>query len=237
MAITVTWQSAERDLLSLLDLIEAEDAAAAEAVFVGTSPISTGSINDEAFYPAKLRSALVDAYVQIARMLCLTESHPRRVLFRKTINVNDGDPLPSCIGPYGLFKSGTRLMRELSLDDIDAIKADPGSALGVEQPYFAKDGNTLVSLLTPVTVEYYDVDRPVDHPSKLATLFDEATDKIGLPDEMVLALVQMAAGIVASTAAGLVGDAGGYFAVSEKLLRDFGVDIEKTDFFEHRRAG
>jgi hypothetical protein len=60
---------------------------------------------------------------------------------------------------------------------------------------------------------------------------------MGLPDEYLPALVQMAAGLVASTAAGLVGDAGGYFGVAEKLLRDFQVDIAKVDYFEHRRAG
>jgi hypothetical protein len=151
MAITVTWQAAERDLLSLLDLIEAADSASAEAVYTQTTPIGSANINDEAFYPAKLRSALVDAYVQIARMLCLTESHPRRVLFRHTADVNDGESLPSCIGPYGLFKSGDRLLREVGLDVIDAVKRDPSSTAGVQMPYFAKDGNTLVSLLSPVT--------------------------------------------------------------------------------------
>lgn len=232
--MAIYWQTAERQLISLLDLYEAEDIAEAETIYKQTDALTSDNIADEAFPISKIRDALVEAYVQIGRLLCLTEGHPRRSVFRQTSTVAHGGVLPSCIGPYGSFTSGTRILRELSTDDIDAVKSDPDSSQGVELPYFAKDGNVLYSLLTPVTVEYFTVTRPVDHPSQLATLFDQSADVCLLPEEYLPALVNLAAGMLASTSAGLVGDAAGYFGVAEKLLRDMQVNIVTTDYKEHR---
>lgn len=236
--MAVPWLEIERQVYSTLNALGGNQESDRQTVYTQTGALATAQIGDEGFFRAKVWDAIVEAHQQTIRFICLTDGHPRRVLYRTTASVAHLGNLPSSMGPYGDFtvthNAATRKLKpHQSANEVDEIVNDPGSRNGVDIFYYAIDGNVLHATITPVTVEYYDYPRPVTDPSQLGTLFDSLLDVCALPDEFVQVAVQFACGLLSMTAAGGREEvASGHFAAARDLLRELNINVTPNDFYQ-----
>lgn len=235
--MAVPWLVIERQVLSGLNSLGGNSESDRETIYTQTSALTTTQIGDEGFFRSKIRDAIVEAHQQTIRFICLTDGHPRRVLYRQTASVAHLANLPSAMGPFGDFTvtvSATthKLKPHLSPNEVDEIVKDSGSRNGVDLFYYAIDGNVLHATQSPVTVEYFDYPRPINDPSQLSTLFDSLLDVCALPDEFVQVAVQIACGLISlMSASGREAAAAGHFATARELLRDLGINVTPNDFY------
>lgn len=237
--MAVPWLDIERQVLANLNVIGGNSESDRETIYTQTSVLTNAQIDDEGFFRAKVRDQIVEAHQQVIRFICLTDGHPRRVLYRQTASVAHLGNLPSSMGPFGEFRAtitplsavGT-LRPHLSATEVDEIARDLNVHLGAPMPYYAIDGNVLHSVYSPVTVEYYDYPRPVTDPSQLSTLFDSLLDVCAVPDEFVQPVVQVACGLLAMTfAGGREGQEQAHFGLAERMLRELGISVTVNDFY------
>jgi len=235
--MAVPWLEIERQVYATLNALGGNQESDRETIYTQTSALTNAQVGDEGFFRAKVRDAIVEAHQQTVRFICLTDGHPRRLLYRQTASVAHLGNLPSAMGPYGDFTatvSGVtrKLKPHLSANEVDEALRDAASLNGVEVYYYAIDGGVLHSTVTPVTVEYYDYPRPINDPSQLSTLFDSLLDVCAVPDEFVQVVVQMACGILSLTSAsGREGAAAGHFATARELLQDLGITVTSNDYY------
>lgn len=235
--MAVPWLEIERQVYATMNALAGNSESDREAAFTATSALTSGQIGDQGFFRSKVREAIVEAHQQTIRFICLTDGHPRRVLYRQTTSVAHLGLLPSSMGPYGDFTvtssgSPVKLKPHLSVNEIDEVLRDNASLNGTLQFYYAIDGTVLHSTITPVTVEYFDYPRPVNDPSQLSTLFDSVLDVCAVPDEFVQVVVQIACGLLALTfASGREGTEQAHFGVAEKMLKDLGINVTPNDFY------
>lgn len=235
--MAVPWLVIERQVYATLNSLGGNSESDRETVYTQTSALTTTQVGDEGFFRSKIRDAIVEAHQQTIRFICLTDGHPRRVLYRQTASVAHLANLPSAMGPFGDFTvtvSATthKLKPHLSPNEVDEIVNDSGSRNGVDLFYYAIDGNVLHATQTPVTVEYFDYPRPINDPSQLSTLFDSLLDVCAVPDEFVQVVVQIACGLLALTfASNREGQEQAHFAMAEKLLKEMGINVTPNDFY------
>ena len=237
--MAVPWLEIERQVLANLNALGGNAESEKETIYQQTSALTTIQIGDEALFRTKVRAQIVEAHQQTIRFICLTDSHPRRSLYRQTASVAHLATLPSSMGPYGDFQATAsetaevvKLRPHLSAQEVDDLVRDPSSRNGAPMPYYAIDSNTLHSVYTPVTVEYYDYPRPITDPSQLSTLFDSLLDVCAVPDEFVQVVVQIACGLLCLTfASNREGQEQAHFTMAEKLLKEAGINVTPSDFY------
>lgn len=238
LVVAVPWLEIERQVLATLNALAGNQESERETIYTQTSALLSTQIGDEAFYRAKVRDMVVEAHQQTIRFICLTDGHPRRVLYRQTASVAHLASLPSSMGPYGDFTatvggSPLKLKPHQSPNEVDEILRDAGALHGVTVGYYAIDGNVLHATQSPVTVEYYEYPRPVTDPSQLGNLFDSLLDVCAVPDEFVQVVVQVACGLLSLTpASGREDVASAHFTMATQLLRELGINVTPNDFYQ-----
>jgi hypothetical protein len=233
--MSTSYQSLESKVLTQLNAHESTSATSAETIYKKITAKADSEIGDEAFFLSRVRDAIIDAEHQVIRMICLTEGHPRRDIFRDTASVAHRGLLPSAFC-YGSFYKATRELEKRTPAEIEAILRDSDALNGVEVYYYATSSNFLLSTVTPVTVEFFDRDKPVSHPTGLAALFDSDTDVMTAPDEFGEAIVFLACGSLALTAGGFQDQSANYFRLAAEIMAQEGVKAVPHDLNETRNA-
>ena len=105
--MSTSYQSLESKVLTQLNAHESTSVASAETIYKKITAKADSEIGDEAFFLSRVRDAIIDTEHQVIRMICLTEGHPRRDIFRDTTSVAHRGLLPSAFC-YGSFYKATR---------------------------------------------------------------------------------------------------------------------------------
>ncbi len=238
--MSTAYQSLENKVLTQLNAHESTSVTAAEAIYQGTALKTDASIADEAFFLSRVRDAILDAEHQVIRMICLTEGHPRRSIWRSTTTltlINNAVVMPTAFA-YGRLSYSNRELDERSAAEVDAMIRDTDYLNGVAVYYYAKTGNTITATVSPILLEYFDRTKPAaaSHPSTLSTLFDSTADVMEAPDEFAEAIVFLACGSLALTAGSLQEQSASYFRLAAEILAQEGVKAVPHDLSDQRPA-
>lgn len=240
----LSWQALERQTYSLLNKLLGEDLTQAEMALTTTAALTNLSIADEAFPLAKVRWNIVLAHQGAIALICKEPGHHRRVEYRKLINLQHGEPVPSSLGPRvftwkdpsdsnNFAKRRTLQRRQASV--IDELRADPASLRGAAALYYDLRGSVFVcSVDDVIECEYYDFTMPAKHPSEVAALFGSVGNLASIADEFVSPVCNVAAGMSALTiASGSV--AAAFFEAAKQEYEAQGLSVPEADYQTWRR--
>lgn len=233
MGQTTSWVWLERSVLNRLNLLAGETAAASEATFTKTPPLTAAdlSVSENRWPLSALRAQIVDVVLDIARQICENEADPRRLQYRQTTSVANFGLLPTSAGGYGSFihTDGDGVKRSLEqravshLRDIANFPTLCNAGVGTLVYGYAIDGNTLISSVTPVTVEHFDFTAPATDAASLTTLFSDWLTIAPMPDEFREAAASGSAGLLALNAGSLVEDVARYLDVYRDIMTSRGL--------------
>lgn len=226
----------ERETWAMLNALKSDNVADAEASYRVAALVSDTHLVNPLFPPTTVRAIILQVERLVAKTICQIEGHPRRVDFRKEVDISHWASLPSSVGGIGLvYDEEDRIYYDnrpfevvMRLRESDSIIKVCQSAPATYR-YWGWDGAKFVATTDDVLkAEVFDPQTPViDQFTDYDTLFSSTVPvNAKLPDEFAQGWAAGAAGVAASKIGTYPQESSNYLDLFQSLLAQEGVKIK-----------